>query len=199
MLIGYEANNALRYSGALGQFARDLIELIADAHVRDYRALLFSTRIKSEFRGYFSGHANVSTYLPSGSSRLLSEAWLRYRLNPILKEEKVKLFHGLNEELPYHIGREVKTVVTCYEVGQHRRGSLIDAMLWRKRMEYAFASADVVVAVSDRVRDQLLAMGVDEGKIEVIGVEGRPYEATRDMAERYFDLYRRLVGPQSAL
>lgn len=195
MLIGYEANNALRNSAPVGDFCRGLIEGLANAHIRDgYRALLFSKGVKSDYRGYFSGNSNVSSYLPVGMSKLAPELWMRYRLNPWLKEEKVRLFHGLNEELPYHIGREVKTVVTCYGLEEHHRTSLPDALAWKSRMRYAFSAADVIVAVSEEVKRQLLAHGVAESKITVIGVPGRPFEVNADIVEQYFALYSRLLA-----
>ena len=89
MLIGYEANIAMRDSQTLGDYSRELIEKLSNRHIRDgYRALLFSTRIKNAYRSYFSGNSNVSTYLPTGFSKTLPSAWIRYHLNPWLKSEK---------------------------------------------------------------------------------------------------------------
>ena len=194
MLVGYEANNAMRNPGPLGDYSRNLISRIANMHVKDYRALLFSTRIKNDYRTHFSGDSNVSTYVPTGTAKLLPEAWIRYRLNPWLKSEKVQIFHGLNEELPYHIGREVKTVITCYGATAHHRTSLMDILLWRSRMRYAFSAADVVVAVSDEVKRELALDGVNESKIVVIGGgSGSPYEMNDEVAARYYELYQTLL------
>lgn len=193
MLVGYDANNAMRHGGELGNYSRELVTSLAKHHVSQYRALLFSTRIKVAFRSLYTSFANVSTYLPSGASKLMPATWMRYRLNPCLKEEKVKLFHGLNEELPYGIGREVKTVVTCYGLDSHHSTSLLDSILWRSRMRYAFRASDVVVAVSEAVKEQLLAAGVSEQKIVVIGSDSNPYEMNQRLAEQYFALYSRLL------
>lgn len=200
MLVGYEANNAMRNAGPQGEYSRGLISRIANRHVKDFRALLFSTRMKEEYRKYFSGDSNVSTYLPVGASKLLPEAWMRYRLNPWLKTEKVKVFHGLNEELPYHIGREVKTVITCYGTKEHHRTSLMDMLLWHERMRYSFSAADAVVAVSEEVKQELLDFGVNENKIVVIsGGTGNPYEMNDEVAARYFELYQTLVKSSDSL
>lgn len=200
MLVGYEANNAMRSAGPLGDYSRNLISRIANMHVKDFRALLFSTRIKDDYRTYFSGDSNVSTYVPTGTSKLLPEAWIRYRLNPWLKSEKVKIFHGLNEELPYHIGREVKTVITCYGIKEHHRTSLMDILLWRGRMRYAFSAADAVVAVSEQVKQELLDFGVNEKKIVVIsGGTNNPYEMNDEVAVRYFELYQTLLKSSASL
>lgn len=193
MLVGYEANNALRNSHELGDFARNLIERLATGRVNSYRALLFATRIKKDYRGYFSGYSNIGTFVPFGWSRLMPSLWMRYRLNPWLKLEKVKIFHGLNEELPYHIDRDIKTIITCYGVGEHHSTSFMDSMAWKKRMEYAYSAADVIVAVSTEVKQQLIDRGVTPEKIVIIGGK-TPYELTDRMVEQYFELYCTLAG-----
>ncbi|MBR1784690.1 MAG: glycosyltransferase [Bacteroidales bacterium] len=194
MLIGYDACNALRLDGPLGDYSRNLIASLADSHVKDFRAILFCTHINDNYSRHFSGYSNISTYLPAGGAKMMPEVWLRYHLNTVLRQEKVQLMHGLNEELPYHIGREVKTVVTCYGTGQHHNTSLPDSMLWRTRMKYAFSAADVVVAVSEAVRESLLANGVSEGKVVVIGDQADPMRVTPAVAEQYRSLYSRLLG-----
>ena len=191
MLVGYDANNVFRNSGELGEWSRALVEGLASRHVSDYRALLFSTRIKSAYRTYFTSYANVSTYVPGGSAKMLPSAWMRYGLNPWLMFEKVKVFHGLNEEIPYGIGRDVKTVVTCFGVGEHHNTSLLDTMMWKRRMRYAWRSSDVVVAVSERVKDELLEAGVNEQRVLVIG-EKNAFEVSERVLDQYYELYSRL-------
>ncbi len=193
MLVGYEANNVLRNNHEIGEFGRNLIERLATGRINSYRALLFASRIKKDYRSYFSSFSNVGTFVPFGLSRLMPSLWLRYRLNPWLKLEKVKIFHGLNEELPYHIDRDIKTVITCYGANEHHRTSIMDSLTWKKRMEYSFSAADVIVAVSQKVKDDLVAMGVTAEKIVIIGGK-TPYELTDRMVEQYFELYQTLAG-----
>ena len=50
MLVGYDANNVMRNGDELGDWSRSLIDTLAKRHVNDFRALLFSTRIKSAYR-----------------------------------------------------------------------------------------------------------------------------------------------------
>lgn len=193
MLVGYEANNILRNSHELGEYGRTLVSRLASRHIANYRALLFATRIKKDFRTYFTSYANVSTFLPVGTSKLLPELWMRYRLNPWLKGERVNIFHGMNEELPYHIGRDVKTIITCYGQENHHRTSLMDSLMWKKRMEYSFAASDAIVAVSKDVKQQLIDAGVTPEKIVVIG-GSNPYELTDQMVDQYFELYMKLAS-----
>lgn len=191
MLVGYDANNVFRNGGELGEWSRALVEGLASRHVSDYRALLFSTRIKTTYRTFFTSYANVSTYVPEGVSKLLPSAWMRYGLNQWLAYEKVKVFHGLNEEIPYAIGRDVKTITTCFGTTEHHSTSLVDSMVWKRRMAYAWKSSDVVVAVSDRVKEELLEAGVNEQRVLVIG-EKNPFEVTDKVLDQYYELYSRL-------
>jgi hypothetical protein len=193
MIVGYEANNVMRNSHELGEFGRALIEKLANGHVADYRAVLFATRIKKAYRSEYSGFSNVSTFVPFGTAKLMPQLWMRYRLNPWLKQEKIKIFHGLNEELPYHIDRGIKTIITCYGVGEHHRTSLLDSFLWKKRMAYSFEAADAIVAVSQEVKRGLIDAGVNGDKVVVIG-GSTPYELTDRMVEQYRELYQTLVG-----
>ena len=191
MLVGFDANNVFRNGTELGRWSRDLVEGMARCHVNDFRALLFSTRIKSAYRTYFTSYANVSTFVPEGNAKLLPSAWMRYGLNRWLMFEKVKVFHGLNEELPYGVGRDVKTVVTCFGVEDHHNTSLLDTLVWKRRMAYAWKTADVVVAVNEDVRGQLVDAGVNEQRVVVIG-EKNPYEVTERVIGQYYDLYSML-------
>ena len=177
MLVGYDANNVFRNGAELGDWSRALIEGLASRHVSDYRALLFSSRIKSAYRTYYTSYANVSTFVPEGGAKLMPAAWMRY---------------GLNEELPYGIGRSVKTVVTCFGLEEHHQTSMMDSLLWKRRMRYAWKASDVVVAVSDEVRDGLLAAGVNEHRVIVIG-EKNPYEMSQRVIDQYFELYEKLT------
>lgn len=192
MLVGYDANNVFRNGAELGDWSRALIEGLASRHVSDYRALLFSSRIKSAYRTYYTSYANVSTFVPEGGAKLMPAAWMRYGLNQWLKDERVKVFHGLNEELPYGIGRSVKTVMTCFGLEEHHQTSMMDSLLWKRRMRYAWKASDVVVAVSDEVRDGLLAAGVNEHRVIVIG-EKNPYEMSQRVIDQYFELYEKLT------
>lgn len=198
MLVGYEANNALRNSHEIGEFCRDLISRMATGRVNSFRALLFSKRIKSAYKGYFSGYSNVSTYVPTGASKLMPSLWMRYALNPWLKAEKVKIFHGLNEELPYGIERDIKTIITCYGLENHQRSSASDGLMWKRRMRYSFGAADVIVAVNEQVKQQLVDNEVPAEKIVVIGAaDGNPFTLTDKMVEQYFQLYQRLAGEEN--
>ena len=193
MLVGYDANNIFRHGGELGDWSRMLIEKLATGHISVFRAMLFATRMKDTYKKYYSSFSNVSTFVPEGTMKLMPSTWMRYGMEGWLRFEKVKIFHGLNEEIPYGIGGEVKTVVTVFSLDDHHKTSMMDSMFWKKRMAFAYKTADVVVAVSEEVKRALLELGVNEDRVVVIG-EANPYEVTDEVAQKYFELYKRLLA-----
>ena len=193
MLVGFDSNNVFRNSGELGEWARNLVERIASQRGSDFRALLFATRMKEEYRSIYTSFANVSTFVPSGASSLMPSTWMRFSIGPYLTGERVQIFHGLNEELPYHLTGKVKTVITCFGKDVHYTTSLFDKLFWKKRLRYAIRTADALVAVSEEVKNMLLAKGVKPEKIVVIGNKENPYEVTDEVARQYLALYNRLL------
>lgn len=193
MLVGYDANNVFRNGGKMGDWARALVNRLASRKGASFRALLFATRMKAEYRSTFTSYANVGTFVPTGSAKLMPSTWMRFGIGSYLEEERVKVFHGLNEELPYSLKGKVKSVVTMFGTTEHYKTSLMDSLLWKKRVRYALEVADVVVAVSEKVKQELTAAGVKEEKIVVIGTEN-PYEVTDEMAEQYLKLYEKLIN-----
>ena len=193
MIVGYDARNAFRNSTALGEYSRNLITAIASRHSVDFRALLFAPSMRGDYRTHFISYANVSTYRAVGINKHLPTFWHRFRLNAALMDNKVKVYHGLNEELPYGIGRDIKTIITCYGLESHRATSPIDSLMWRHRMHYAFRASNIIVAVSDAVRDELLAYGVRAEKIRVLPMspDGKVDATT---ADAYFEIYQKLIG-----
>lgn len=59
-------------------------------------------------------------------------------------------------------------------------------------MRYAWRAADVIVAVSEEVKQQLLEAEVDEKRIVVIG-EKNPFEVSERVLDQYYQLYQKLV------
>ncbi|MCR4659898.1 MAG: glycosyltransferase [Bacteroidales bacterium] len=194
MIVGYDARNIFRNSSRLGDYCRELVATIAQRHIgKGFQAMLYAPNMNGDYRTFFISNANVGTYKPKGKGMLASIVWHRFKLNPVLMDAKVKLYHGLNEELPYGIGRDIKTVITCYGLHAHKSTSFIDSIVWRHRMRYAFRASNIIVAVSDEVRDELVQAGVNEAKIRVIPMSADGTVGAAE-ADAYYAIYEQLVG-----
>ena len=84
----------------------------------------------------------------------------------------MELFHGLSHELPYGLGKGVKKVVTMHDLIVRRYPEFFkpaDRVIHRLKMRHACEVADVVVAISEQTkRDLVELMGVPEEKIRVV-------------------------------
>ena len=69
---------------------------------------------------------------------------------------------------------------------------MMDSLTWKKRMRYAWNASDIVVAVSEKVKDELMEAGVSEQRVLVIG-EDNPYKVTDRVVAQYYDLYSKLT------
>lgn len=171
MVIGFDAKRAFQNNTGLGNYSRMLICGLAEEH-QDLRAFLYSPDMTGEFSRYFTSYANISTRQPTGWDRRFPGLWRRYGVSMHLKGDKVKLFHGLSHELPYGIPRTIRRVVTMHDLIVWRYPqfyTLFDRMVHRSKQRHACRTADVVVAISQQTkRDLVEIMHVPEEKIQVI-------------------------------
>jgi glycosyltransferase involved in cell wall biosynthesis len=103
-----------------------------------------------------------------------------------LKGDKVKIFHGLSHELPHGIPRSIKRVVTIHDLIVWRFPqfySVVDRCVHRSKIRHSCRIADVVVAVSEQTKKDLMRiMNIPEQKITVVyhGADESPYIPSAD-------------------
>lgn len=171
MVIGFDAKRAFQNSTGLGNYSRMLICGLAQEH-QDVRAFLYSPTMDGEYKKYFSSYANVSTRMPSSIDRFFPDMWRGFGVTMHLKEDKVKLFHGLSHELPHGIPGSIKKVVTMHDLIVWRYPGFykpFDRMMHKIKQRHSCKIADAVVAISEQTkRDLMLYLHVPESKIKVI-------------------------------
>lgn len=171
MIIGFDAKRAFNNKTGLGNYSRMVISRFAMEH-RDCACILYTPSIDEELDGYFKGIANVSSRRPLGFNRLFKSLWREYGMSREVKYDEVDIFHGLSHELPYGLGRDVRKVVTMHDLVAWRFPHYfkkIDAKIHRRKQTHACRVADVIVAISEQTkRDLIDIMHVPEQKIKVI-------------------------------
>ena len=171
MVIGFDAKRAFQNNTGLGNYSRMMVCGLAQEH-QDLRAFLYSPDMSGEYKQYFTGYANISTRQPTGIDRHVPNIWRRFGVTFHLKEDKVKIFHGLSHELPHGIPRSIKRVVTIHDLIVWRYPqfySLVDRNIHRSKIRHSCKIADVVVAVSEQTkRDLVELLHVPEDKIKVV-------------------------------
>ena len=171
MVIGFDAKRAFKNMTGLGNYSRMLICGLAQQH-QDVRSFLYSPDMSGDYNNYFSGFANVSTRQPSGIDRYFPNLWRSIGVTTHLKGDKVDVFHGLSHELPYGIPHSIKKVVTMHDLIVWRYPkyySAFDRAMHRLKQRHACRVADVVVAISEQTKSDLIEfLHVPEAKIRVL-------------------------------
>lgn len=168
MRIGYDAKRYFHNRTGLGNYSRDLIRILA-AHYPENEYLLYTPK-----KGMAEVPAQASVRLPSGIwNGLLGSLWRRIRIARAARRDRVDLYHGLSNELPAGLTRvSISTVVTIHDLIFERFPKLyapIDRRMYRFKFRRAAQQADVVVAISQQTKDDLIHYyNIREDKIRVI-------------------------------
>lgn len=171
MVIGYDAKRCFNNSTGLGNYSRMIVSGMAEERP-DWRMVLYTPTMNDEFKSYFHGNANVSTRRPAGLWTKIPDIWRKYGIARLLENDDVDIYHGLSHELPHGIPDKVKKVVTMHDLVAWRNPEYFtrfDAKDHQKKQQFACAEADVIVAISEQTkRDLIDIMHVPEEKIRVI-------------------------------
>lgn len=168
MKIGYDAKRAFRNNSGLGNYSRMVIGGVCGG----CDVVLYTPSLRGGHEHYFDGLVIGRVVVPRGGWLLLPDVWRLLWMGLRAKWDGVEVFHGLSHELPWGLGRGVKRVVTMHDLIVRRYPEFFkpaDRVIHRVKMRHACRVADVVVAISEQTRRDLVEMmGVPEGKIKVV-------------------------------
>ena len=174
MKIGYDGKRAVLNMTGLGNYSRTLIHSLAMRNPGD-EFLLFTPEWRENPRlAFLRDLSNTRTILPSGLYRgIFKGLWRSFGVRGAIKREHVDLFHGLSNELPIGLNRlRCARVVTIHDLIFLRYPqyyAAVDRKIYLRKSEYACSAADIVVAVSEQTkRDIVEFLGTDQSKIRVI-------------------------------
>ena len=171
MRIGFDAKRMLNNPTGLGNHARILL----NALMRDYpenEYLLFSPKAKDAF--FHQLHGNFSAHFPETKwAQFIHSLWRSYGMTTDLQGNKVGIYHGISNELPFNIHRtRIKTVVTIHDLiflKHTEQYPWIDRQIYKAKTKYAAKHADAIIAVSRETKQDLIEIyRVPEKKINVI-------------------------------
>lgn len=173
MVIAYDAKRAFCNRTGLGNYSRGVIAGVQrSAHSEGSRAVLYTPYAEPQFASYFDGVARISVRQPHGLWRCMPNTWRTLAPAQHLRTDDVRLYHGLSHELPLFLPTGVRRVVTMHDLIVRRYPhyfSLFDRIIHRVKQRHACRVADVVVAISEQTkRDLIDLMHVPEEKIRVV-------------------------------
>lgn len=172
MNIGFDAKRAFHNRTGLGNYSRDLIRILSVHHPK-HRYVLYNP--KPSKKNLFNPSAdNMLERRPNGRFfGYFYNLWRQAGIISDLKNDRIELFHGLSAEVPFGINKTgLKSVVTVHDLIFLRYPqfySTIDAWIYRQKTGYAVRNADMVVAISEQTRQDIIHFyKADPAKIKVI-------------------------------
>lgn len=170
MRIGFDAKRAYLNKTGLGNYSRNLLlQLFRQFPENQY--LLFTPQIDQEFAIDVANFPNVQHI--TSDNRFLASIWRSVFLSRTLQEEKLDVYHGLSQELPFN-GKAFSgaTVVTIHDLIflRYPEGyTWIDRFIYNIKAKYACKNADLIIAISEQTKHDIVKYyHIDPAKIFVV-------------------------------
>jgi len=170
MNIGFDAKRALFNRSGLGNYSRSTLQLLSEYYPGN-NYFLFSA---NDSRELFQPSANqfiVET--DPGLYSTFPSLWRSWGIHSQVKNQKLDIFHGLSNELPWSIRKTgVKTVVTIHDLIFLRFPEyypFIDRQIYLQKFRHACRVADKIIATSEATKADIITFsGTHPQKIEVV-------------------------------
>ncbi len=169
MNIGFDAKRYFHNNTGLGNYSRTLVGGLAHFYP-EHEYFLFNP--KPSKRHQKPSFKNVHEVLPDGPlSKRIPALWRSNWVKKDIKKECIELYHGLSHEIPVGIHKtSVKSVVTIHDLIFERfptQYKKMDAFIYRRKILYACAHANRIIAISEQTKTDL----IDFYKIEPVKIE----------------------------
>jgi len=169
MRIGFDAKRAFNNRTGLGNYSRFVLNALQH-FASHHQYLAYTPQLKA---GLFDEFPEKSIRLPDFKNKLYGAWWRSYGIKKNLVQDGVQVYHGLSNELPNGLSAAgIKSVVTIHDLIFLRYPELyaaIDRSFYRQKFRKACAEADVIVAVSEQTkRDIIEFYGTSPEKIKVV-------------------------------
>lgn len=157
----------------LGNYSRNLLGGLIRYQPKNDFFLYTPTESKRHVSIEITDSSNVNIRLPRGLLKQFGSIWRSFGLGAAAGIDNLDVYHGLSLEIPFDIKRaNTKIVVTVHDlifVKHPEYYKPIDRWLYYKKLKYAVNHADIVVAISNQTKDDILEeFKVDRDKVKVV-------------------------------
>jgi len=170
MNIGFDAKRALFNRSGLGNYSRSTIGLLSHFYPTN-NYYLFSAKDNREIFQPSDNQYIIET--DPGLYSSFPSLWRSWGIHRQVKNQKLDIFHGLSNELPWSIKKTgVKSVVTIHDLIFLRYPEyypLVDRQIYLQKFRHACRVADKIIATSNATKADIITFfGTDPQKIEVV-------------------------------
>lgn len=174
MIIGFDAKRAAANFTGLGNYSRYVIETMAKCCPQHEMRLYIPKLCNNAAYQRLLRYQNIKTVLPDTRiASVNSSMWRVFGMTSQLRRDKVELFHGLSNEIPFGINKSgIASVVTIHDVIFRHFPEFykqIDRNIYDHKFGYACRKANRVITVSECTkRDICEIYHINPDKIDVI-------------------------------
>lgn len=174
MNLGFDAKRITHNATGLGNYGRFIIRILSKYYPDNQYTLYSPSPGKERLRSQVEGLDSVTFSYPQNSFyRMFKSVWRSGLLASVLQKDRIELFHGLSNELPYLLKKKgIRSVVTIHDLIFLRFPQFykpIDRWIYTSKFRRACQTADRVIAISEMTkRDIIQYFGIAEKKISVV-------------------------------
>jgi glycosyltransferase involved in cell wall biosynthesis len=174
MNIGFDAKRAFLNSSGLGNYSRSLIKSLVHNYPSEQYHLFTTQNTGSLFSEFISNCKQTRVHTPEKFlHKKIPAIWRSFEITNLLNEQKLDVFHGLSNELPFTIRHfKGKKIVTIHDLIFKRfpeMYSYLDTEIYDRKFKMACQAADLIVAVSNQTKQDIMRFyQVSEKKIKVV-------------------------------
>jgi glycosyltransferase involved in cell wall biosynthesis len=166
MKIGFDGKRATQNRTGLGNYSRYLISLLTKFHPQD-QFIIYSLRKPSPEQTIPKAKYEYPR------RQFFKSYWRSNGIVNTLVQDKIDLFHGLSNEIPYGLKNAgIPSIVTIHDlifIRYPQYYSFVDRVIYRFKFRHAALKADQVIAISEQTKQDLVRyFGVKADKIQVI-------------------------------
>ena len=176
MRIGFDAKRAFLNNTGLGNYSRDLIKSLSTNYPNnDY--FLYTTKTAKNNLESKNIHMKLITAVikppQSKIDTLFKSYWRSKKIINDIVEDKIELYHGLSNEIPYGIEKtNVKCIVTIHDLIFLKHPEFfkyIDRKIYFRKVQYACKKSDKIITVSKQTKQDIINfLKIPKDKIEVV-------------------------------
>lgn len=184
--IGYDAKRIFHNRTGLGNYSRDLIKILSEHNPENNYFLYNPKPSESNLFSLKSSPNNIIEKKPRGWFHTkFYNYWRQSGIAKDLKRDKIDLFHGLSGEIPQGLKKGgIKSVVTVHDLIFMRYPqfyTFFDRYIHKVKARYAVKKADVVIAVSEQTKNDIIEFfDIEPDKIHVV------YQGCQDVFKHPF-------------
>lgn len=198
MRIGFDAKRAFFNSSGLGNYSRDTISILI-SNFSEHNYFLYSPPGPPAIKYETGSSASIREPM-SFIARKFPSLWRSFMLPGQLKADRIDLFHGLSNEIPFNMKSSgIKSVVTVHDLIFLRFPEwypFIDRKIYEIKFRKSCRDADRIIAISKQTKDDIVEFfGIDPDKIDVVYQGCNPAFQGKEIPEQIEQIRKKYTLP----